>query len=422
MMLLKKIQDAPTFTILSSEHFELTNHAFCERVIDLAVEFRNQPKKVVAINMEQGIDAVVAMFAFAELSWVLAPFVGKENPSVYASFCWQNGEFKEQKAVVRESQLLTEFLNKNEAGLILSSSGTTGMPKNVLLNFSRLLNKYLRLKTPLKTVLVFPLSHISGIETLLSTISGLGTVIIPENSSTSKALNLINEHKAEFISCSPSYFKLLCFTGECHQKLRSLQFVNLAGEKTRKSDLDLFRERLPFIDFRQSFGTTETTIYRTYFTDGEGINIGEEGGAYKIIDGVLWLRSPYSMVGYLDVDEPAGEWFCTGDLVETTNKGQLVFKGRLSNVINVGGEKVNPAEIEEVLLQHPEVQEALVVGKDNSLLGQIPIAYLVAEKDIDLDKLKAYCRDNLAEYKVPFRFILKDGLELSNRLKKLKPS
>jgi len=154
------------------------------------------------------------------------------------------------------------------------------------------------------------------------------------------------------------------------------------------------------------------------------LRVGGKGFETRVVDGMLHIRSASSMVGYLNAPNPidADGWMNTGDLVEERD-GLIRFIGRASEVINVGGQKVFPTEVEDVLLAAPNVTEATVFGVRHPLLGQAVRALVtVAEpesEDTLAERLKEHCRARLAKYKVPLRFDVAElGAHVSERAKK----
>jgi acyl-CoA synthetase (AMP-forming)/AMP-acid ligase II len=156
------------------------------------------------------------------------------------------------------------------------------------------------------------------------------------------------------------------------------------------------------------------------------VKVGGDGFDVKVVDDVLWVRAAANMVGYLNAPNPfdAEGWLCTGDRVEVDGE-YLHILGRDSDIINVGGQKVFPAEVENVLLQARGVAEASVFGVRHALMGSVVHARVSLEADEDRDeaieRLRRHCRERLAKYKVPVRFeIVQAEAQHSARYKKLR--
>jgi malonyl-CoA/methylmalonyl-CoA synthetase len=103
-------------------------------------------------------------------------------------------------------------------------------------------------------------------------------------------------------------------------------------------------------------------------------------------------------------------WFKTGDLAVRSRDGYYTLRGRKGDMIISGGFNIYPREIEELLLEDPRVREAAVVGIADEARGEVPVAYVVADKSLDVDELIAHCRDQLASFKVPRAFARVDAL------------
>ena len=139
--------------------------------------------------------------------------------------------------------------------------------------------------------------------------------------------------------------------------------------------------------------------------------------------GEVVVRGPSIMAGYLDDPEATAEvlrdgWLHTGDVGELEPAGRLRIVDRLKDMVVVGGFNVFPAEVEHVLLEHPAVAQAAVVGEPDARLGEVVVAHVVvrgpgdepADGPVDEASLAAHCRAHLAGYKVPRRFVIHDEL------------
>jgi len=142
----------------------------------------------------------------------------------------------------------------------------------------------------------------------------------------------------------------------------------------------------------------------------------------RLVDGELWLRGPGMMEGYLGHDSPFVDgWFPTGDLARLDEAGRVFLTGRIKDMIRRSGENIAAREVEDVLLTHPAVRLAAVVGVPDEIRGEEVKAYVVAP-DADSQELEAWCRDRLAGFKVPRFWEFRDDLPLtaSHRVEKAK--
>jgi acyl-CoA synthetase (AMP-forming)/AMP-acid ligase II len=143
----------------------------------------------------------------------------------------------------------------------------------------------------------------------------------------------------------------------------------------------------------------------------------------KIVEGTLWIRSEGTILGYLNAPSPVDDegWYNTGDLVDVDGEW-IRFRGRATDVINVGGEKVAPAEVEQTILELPFVSSAVVEGEQNALMGQIVTARVsltsAAQSLEAIKKIRSHCAGRLARYKIPVKISIVDELLVNDRQKK----
>ena len=173
------------------------------------------------------------------------------------------------------------------------------------------------------------------------------------------------------------------------------------------------------------YGISEIGVLRTKSKSSSSLWVKVGGKEFKtrIVDGILHVKSQSAMLGYLNHPNPftSDGWFITGDQVEVG--GDYVrFLGRESEVINVGGEKVHPAEVESVLQELDEVAEAAVYAEDNPIVGSIVCADIVPRRDqfkerMLVRKVKKHCVERLQLYKVPAKIRLVGGTLHGRRFK-----
>jgi malonyl-CoA/methylmalonyl-CoA synthetase len=180
---------------------------------------------------------------------------------------------------------------------------------------------------------------------------------------------------------------------------------------------DRFRE-LFHHTILERYGMTETfmTLSNPYIGERRAGTVGFAlpGISVRIDDSELLVRGPNVFAGYWrrpDVTAAAftDGWFRTGDLASRSADGYYTLLGRKSDLIISGGFNIYPREIEELLLEQPGVSEAAVVGVADEVRGEVPIAFIVATS-LDADALERSCRENLASFKVPRRFVQVDSI------------
>jgi acyl-CoA synthetase (AMP-forming)/AMP-acid ligase II len=325
--------------------------------------------------------------------------------------------------------VLSRLIDLKHPGIVLFSSGSTGTPKGVVHDCSALLEKFVR-PGKKKTTLSFLLfDHIGGVDTLFNTLSSGGTLVTIRSRDPDTVCAAIAAHRVHTLPTSPTFLNMLLLSGACQRHdLSSLRLVAYGSEPMPASVLARLGEALPQASLLQTYGLSELGVLRTRSREGTlWVQFTGEGYETQIRDGILWVRTPTSMLGYLNAPDrfDADGWFCTEDAVEVDGD-YLRILGRTSDLINVGGRKVYPAEIEEVLMELDNVQDAAVFGRPNPLTGQIVATRvnLIAPEALDNFKrrMRAFCRDRLPSYKVPVHVEFTDEDQFGARMKKKRSS
>jgi acyl-CoA synthetase (AMP-forming)/AMP-acid ligase II len=305
--------------------------------------------------------------------------------------------------------LLRGLKERDAPGLVLFSSGSTGESKASVLDFDRLLAKF-ELPRPAYRMLVFLLlDHIGGINTLLYGLCHGGTIVTTRERTPDAVCAAIEARRIELLPTTPTFLRVLLIADVIRRyDLSSLKIITYGTEPMPPSTLAVVREALPWVRFKQTYGLSELGILPTRSRDSGSVwlKLGNAGFEHKIVDGVLWIRSPSAMLGYLNAPSPfdADGWFNTQDLVE--REGEYIrILGRKSELINVGGEKVHPTEIENVLLQVDNVKDVTVCGQPNPVTGEVVAAKITPLGPEDPDTLKRrvrqFCHARLERYKIP---------------------
>ncbi|MBF0371409.1 MAG: long-chain fatty acid--CoA ligase [Magnetococcales bacterium] len=274
----------------------------------------------------------------------------------------------------REEPLLEQLRRDNRPGLVLFSTGTTGRPKAILHDFSLFLARYRTPRPTLRTLSFLLFDHIGGVNTLFHTLFNRGTLIVPSGREPEKIAADIERHQVELLPTSPTFLRMLLMSGLLErQTLPSLRIVTYGTERMDPATLVRLCEQLPQVQFRQTYGMSELSILRVKSQSRESLwmKIGGEGIETRIQDGVLKIKAENRMLGYLNAPSPfdAEGWYDTGDLVEAD--GEFIrITGRVNDIINVGGIKVLPEEVENAAVGHPDIMRAKVRGVDNPITGQ----------------------------------------------------
>ena len=332
----------------------------------------------------------------------------------------------------------------DELSVLLYTSGTTGVPKGVMLS-SRIIIANLE-QTATRFMLcglakkerifcVLPLFHAFAQHTCIWLPMIMGSAVIIVQKIERKLILDGLRHKPTVFFGFPALFGLLCImkTAPLDSIKLFVSGADMLPDKIRIAFAMVYGRKIcsgyglteaaPVVAVNhQNFDTPTNVVGRPLF----GIN-------YKICDdngnpvkegeiGLLWINGGNIMLGYYNAEEATDKvlkdgWLDTGDLASIDKLGMLAIRGRVKDVIIHKGFNIYPAEVENILLKYPAVIKAAVVGRDEPMAGQVPIAFValrVPEEGFE-DRLRELCAHNLAAYKIPRKFICLDDLPLTSQ-------
>ena len=330
--------------------------------------------------------------------------------------------------------LLEQLRRSGHPGLILFSSGSTGEPKAILHDLTRFLTKFERPGKRLVTYAFLVFDHVAGQDTMLYTMNAGGTLVTSPTRRPRAVAKLIERHAVQVLPASPTFLNLM-LTSRAHEAfdLSSLKIITYGSEPMNQEVLDGLAEALPGARIIQKYGTSEFGAVRSRSKSNTSlfINIKEDETQAQVRDGILWIRSPGTMLGYLNAEAEFDEdgWICTGDMVEQDGDWLRIL-GRASDLINVGGEKVVPAEVESCIMELDFVVDATVRGEANPLTGTMVAADVVVGDARDVSdaknkrevvkEIRRHCRTRLAPHKVPVKVLFAETANATERQKKIR--
>ncbi|MHA3980943.1 ANL family adenylate-forming protein [Halovulum sp. GXIMD14794] len=274
--------------------------------------------------------------------------------------------------------LYDDLRGRGVPGLVIFSSGTTGVSKGAVHDATRLLSKFETPGKDFRTLAFLLFDHIAGVDTLLYCLSNASTIVCPADRTPEAICRLIAAEAVEVLPTAPSFLNLMLLSG-AHERhdLSSLKIVTYGAEMMPQALLERVAAALPKARLVQKYGTSEIGALRSK-SEGNAsrwIRIGGQGADWRVVEGLLEVKTGTAMLGYLNAPSPFTEdgWYRTGDRVEV--RGDMVrFLGRDSDVINVGGQKVFPAEVEAEIARLPGVAEVAVSGAPHPILGAVVTA------------------------------------------------
>ena len=327
-----------------------------------------------------------------------------------------------------ENSLLAEFQRKNHPGLVLFSSGSTGKPKGILYDFARLSEKFRKQREPVIAIPFLMIDHFGGINTILAITSSLGTAVTVADRSVTSICKAIEKYHVELLPTTPSFLTMLMASRLNQQfNLSSLKRISYGTEVMPQSTLDRVRAAFPQAELLQTYGLSEVGVLRSQSRpDGSlWVRLGGPGFQTRVVDDILWIKSDFAMEGYLNAPSEfdAEGWFNTRDKVEVDGEYFRIL-GRTTDIINVGGQKVYPAEVEDFLLQLDNIVDVAVYGEPSPLLGQLVVAKVQLERPESADQLKKRirqaCAGHLTSFKIPGKVVIATDPLYSARQKKLR--
>lgn len=323
--------------------------------------------------------------------------------------------------------------DKDDLAALLYTGGTTGASKGVMLSHSNLewtartAADASELEQDGVGLLSLPLSHGFGLHVSIVGTLVRGKGVLLRWFDPTLMLDMIEEHKVERMAVVPTMLQLLLMMPLEERDLSSLKSITsgaagLPGEVQRA-----FEERVPNCKIFQGYGLTETSPTvavqpPSSAEDGSrkigsvgpvvaGVEVrieGEDGSTLGPDEvGEVTVKGPNVMLGYWRNEEATAEaikdgWFHTGDMGKLDIEGNLYIVERKKDLVIRGGFNVFPADVEGVLLRHPAVTEAAIVGRASDKWGEEPVAFVVlASNDVSPDEIMEYCEAELAKYKIP---------------------
>lgn len=319
---------------------------------------------------------------------------------------------------------------------ILATSGTTGVPKLASYSLDALLSTAkndINRGKDFTWGLTYDINRFAGLQVYLQAISSGSTLVVPSNSVTmAELIILFTRESVNALSGTPSFWrKLLMEPSHCELHLKQ---ITLGGEISNQSVLSALNLRYPSAAIIHIYASTEAGVGFIVKDKKEGFPVSflsddsNLACQLKIIHGNLWIKSSNGctrfLKGKLDID---GQGFIdTGDMVRVENE-RVIFLGRESGSINVGGNKVMPEKIESILEQHPSVVMSKVFSKSNPVLGSLvacevvikPSAKELSSKDLKRDIL-SFCREQLEPFEVPALMKVVDSIPINATGKKVR--
>lgn len=336
-----------------------------------------------------------------------------------------------------------------DVALFLLSGGTTGMPKLVPRTHADYLYNAREaaivsgLTTESRILLALPVEHNFPLACpgLLGAMLTGARVVFCQSTKAADLAEVIGRERITHLPCVPTIaMALLDLSESTRADLASLRVIAVGGQRLQEHTARSLKRTLPNVTVQQVFGMAEGMVCYTHLDDPDDVTFKTQGRPMSLADeirivdtdgadapagevGELWCRGPYTLRGYFrspdrnrEAFSPDG-YYKTGDLVRLDPSGNLVVEGRIKDLINRGGEKINAEEIEAHLIAHSAIDAAAVVAMPDEMLGEKACAYLTLRvgEAFDLATMRDFlAARGVARFKWPERIELVRALPLTN--------
>lgn len=312
-------------------------------------------------------------------------------------------------------------LQRSTSEITIFTSGTTGQPKKVVHTVQTLTRSVRLGERYMGQVWAYAYNptHMAGLQVFFQAFENLNTLINVFNKQRSEVYELIAKYSVTHISATPTFYRLLLPFEKAYD---SVIRVTLGGEKSDQHLYDSIVKIFPSAKINNVYASTEAGSL--FAAKGDCFQIPEKiRDKFTVVDDELLIHK--SLLGRSDSFKFEGDYYHSGDLIEWVDKesGLFRFKSRKNELINVGGYKVNPGEVEDVISAIDGVKQVLVYGKANSVLGNVLCADIQLEEGSELTnvEIKKALASQLQDFKIPRRIKFVEQFELT-RTGKLKRS
>lgn len=332
-----------------------------------------------------------------------------------------NEKVKLSGPYISSVEVMLQYLLHSGSEVTIFTSGTTGQPKRVVHTIHSLIRN-VRISAGFAGQtwgFAYNPTHMAGLQVFFQVIANLGTFVNVFTKSREQILQAISEYQITHISATPTFYRLLL---PFEKQFTTVERVTMGGEMSDRKLHETIRQLFPNAKLNNIYASTEAGAL--FAAKGENFQIPDNiKGKIRIEENELLIHQ--SLLGKSDSFQLSADYYHTGDLVEWVDSelGLFRFKSRKNELINVGGYKLNPHEIEEALLAVDGVNEALVFGKSNSVLGNILCAEIKKDErslltEQDIRKILSV---KLQDFKIPriIKFVSGFTLTRTGKIKRI---
>lgn len=306
-----------------------------------------------------------------------------------------------------------KFILESKSKITIYTSGTTGLPKKVVHSVNSL-TREIKIASKFDSSiwgLTFNVTHMAGLQVFFQALFNCNTLVDLRNIDNTTVNRLILKHQISHISATPTFYRLLNNKDLVFNAVKS---VTLGGEKSDDTLYKLIKKMFPFAKVKNIYASTEAGALLS--SEDDFFYIPERLKEKIVInENILCIHE--SLLGQMPNLLIKNGWYCSGDVIEWKLDSNQYFKliGKANEMINVGGYKVNPHEVESELRSIDGIENVFVFGKANSVIGNLICAEIVLEKGTEIEeiKIKNILRMKLQQFKIPRKIFFVDKLNLN---------
>ncbi len=310
-------------------------------------------------------------------------------------------------------------INADYVQVSIYTSGTTGTPKKFVHSLSVLMRNIKTSEKHKEDIwgFAYNITHFAGIQVFLQALMNKNMIVNLFNKNLNNADMLLKKYKCNSISATPTFYRNFIFTHE--EKNTNVKFVTFGGEKFDNDLLIKAKSKFPFAKIRNIYASTEVGSLLSGVNDSFKIPAHLKNLVKISANNHLMIHT--SLLKDKSADK---DWYDTNDIVLLKNDGSFKILSRESDFINVGGYKVNPTEVESIILQVDGVLDVTVAARANSVLGNILVANIRKDENYTKEALKkdimAILKRELQNFKIPRIFNFVENIERSRTGKKVR--
>lgn len=303
--------------------------------------------------------------------------------------------------------MLKHYLENNATSkfIDIQTSGTTGEPKTISQSLANVMRQVKPTSENNVWAFAYNPNHFAGLQVLFQALMNQNTIVYVFDKDFEQIPGLLTKYNVTHLACTPTFMNMIL---PHINELPALQRLSFGGERLPERLLNKAQNKLPNVKIKNIYASSEAGSILA--SDGKGFYIPSRyQDVVKIDENELCIHK--SLLGYFDMED---EWYRTGDTVKFIDDNLFEFDSRKSEIINTGGYRVSPAKVENFISTLEGVSQVRVYGRENSVIGTVIAADIVATGNITELKSKIKSTNELTDYEKPRSIKLVQSIEVTN--------